>query len=147
MAQRRHNPRVAKSLRCYSIAETADLYGVHHQTVRNWLANGLHPIDAGRPILIHGGELNRFHGERRLAGKQICGPGELFCLGCRAARRPAGDVADYVPLTEKVGALSAICPVCTRMMGQRVNVRRLACFTAEVEVTVRYGPKPLVKSR
>jgi hypothetical protein len=146
MAKRRHNPRVAKSLRCYTIAETADLYNVHRQTVRNWLANGLHPIDAGRPILIHGTALNQFHNARRASEKQSCGPGELFCLGCRAARRPAGDVADYIPLTERVGALSAICPVCTRMMGQRVNPSRLACFAAEVEVTVRPGPPPLEKS-
>lgn len=143
MSKRRHHPRVAKSLRSYTIAETADLYSVHRQTVRNWLANGLRPIDGGRPILIHGTALNQFHATRRIAGRKTCGPAEMFCLGCRAARKPAGKVADYVPLTEKVGALSAICPVCARMMGQRVNAERLACFTAEIEVTIRPAPGPL----
>lgn len=147
MAKRRHNPRTAKSLRCYTIAQTAELYGVHRQTVRNWLANGLSPIDAGRPILIHGTVLNAFHNERRVAGKQSCGPGELYCLGCRAPRRPAGDVADYVCLNDKVGAISAICPACSRTMGQRVNAQRLACFEAEIEVTIRPAPEPLVGCR
>lgn len=143
MGNRRHNPRRAKSLRCYTIAETAELYDVHRQTVRNWLARGLEAIDAGRPILIHGTALNAFHSERRAAGKTSCAPGEMFCLSCRAPRRPAGDVADYLHLNEKVGTLSAICPACSRMMGQRVNTQRLAFFEAEIEVTFRPAPEPL----
>jgi len=130
MAIRRHNPRRAKSLRCYTIAETADLYDVHRQTVRNWLANGLEAIDAGRPILIHGRHLNLFHNARRLASKSKCGLGEVYCLSCREPRRPAGDMAEYTPLTDKVGTLSAICPECENMMTQRVNSEGLARFSA-----------------
>ncbi len=147
MVNRRHNPRLAKSLRCYTVAEVAELYGVHRQTVRNWLANGLDAVDAGRPILIHGAALNRFQRLRRDAEKQTCGPAELFCLGCRTPRRPAFDMAEYVPMTDKVGTLSAICPVCEGMMTQRVNAERLACFSAELDVTVRPAPEPLEESR
>ena len=143
MAKRRHNPRQAKSLRCYTISETADLYGVHRQTVRNWIGNGLPPVDAGRPILIHGTSLNRFHKVRRKSEKLSCGPGELFCLGCRAPRKPAGNMADFARMTDKVGTLSAICHVCEGMMGQRVNVQRLAAFPADIVVTIRPAPKPL----
>lgn len=137
---------MAKSLRCYTIADAAVLYGVHRQTVRNWLANGLSPIDSGRPILIHGTALNQFHKERRETSKQVCGEGELWCLGCREPRRPAAGMADFVPMTDKIGMLSAICPVCEGMMNQRVNARRLAFFSAEVGVTVRPAPEPLDES-
>lgn len=146
MANRRHNPRVAKSMRCYTIVEAAELYGVHRQTVRNWLADGLSALDAGRPILVHGSELNRFHKARRHAGKQSCGPGELFCLGCRSPRRPALDMVEYAPITQSVGTLSAICPTCERVMTQKVNGARLALFSPEVDASSRPAPKPLKKS-
>ena len=146
MRNRRHNPRRAKSLLCYSLAQAAELYGVHRQTVRNWLANGLDPIDQGRPILIHGTALNRFHAERRAASKRQCGPGEIYCLGCRAPRRPAADMADFVALSDKVGTISAICPSCGRIMTQRVNANRLARFSAELDVAIRPAPEPIKKS-
>lgn len=141
MGKRRHNPRVAKSLRCYSIIEVAELYGVHRQTVRHWLNNGLSPLDGGRPILIHGSELNRFHNARRNGGKLTCGPGELFCLGCRKPRRPAFDMADFVPITESIGTLSAICPTCGRMMTQKVNAERLARFSSELALAIQTGSR------
>lgn len=146
MSNRRQNPRLAKSLYSYTIIEAAELYGVHRNTVRHWLANGLTPLDAMKPVMIHGSELNRFHKARRLADARHCGTGEVYCLGCREPRRPAGDVADYTPLNEKIGTLSAICPVCERIMTQRVNAERLAQFEAEMEVTVRPVPEPIKRS-
>jgi len=140
MASRRPNPRLAKSLRSFTIAETAELYGVHRNTVRNWLDNGLAPNETKRPILIHGTALNHFHRARRLASRQTCGPGELFCLACRRPRRPAGDIADFNPVTALVGTITGICPVCDRLMSQRVNAPRLARFEAEIEVSRR--PRP-----
>ena len=143
MASRRHNPKRAKSLHSFTIAEAADLYSVHRNTVRHWLVEGLDPIDARKPVLIHGSELNRFHAARRQSVKQTCGPFELFCLGCRAPRRPASDIADFTALTASVGALQAICPVCDRIMTQRVNAARLERLGLEIEVTVRLAREPI----
>lgn len=143
MASRRHNPKRAKSLHSFTIAEAAELYAVHRNTVRHWLAEGLEPIDGRKPLLIHGSALNRFHAARRQSVKQTCGPHELFCLACRAPRRPASDMADYIPKTAAVGALVAICPVCERIMTQRVNAARLTRLAAEIAVTIRLGPEPI----
>ena len=90
---------------------------------------------------------NSFHRARRDKVAQTCGPGEVYCLGCRGPRRPAGSIADFTPMTEKVGTLSAICPVCEGMMTQRVNGARLAQFAAELEVTVRRAPETIEESR
>ena len=144
MATRRQNPKLAKSLLCYSLTEAADLYGVHRNTVRMWQASGLQPIDQSRPIMFHGAELNRFHRRRRQADRQKCGDCEVFCLSCRKPRRPALGMADYTPMSEKVGSLSAICPVCERVMTQRVNAARLARFAAEMAVTIRPAHQPLM---
>ena len=147
MPRRRQNPRLAKSLRCYTIPEASELYDVHRNTVRHWLANGLATIDNGRPILIHGEELNRFHKERREASKVVCGLAELYCLRCRRPKRPAGDIADYVPVTDKVGTLSAICPDCQGMMSQRINEERLQRFSAEIDIKNRPVAEALEESR
>jgi predicted transcriptional regulator len=146
MAIRRHNPRLAKSMRCYTIVEAADLYGVHRQTVRNWLADGLAALDGLRPVLIHGSELNRFHRSRRMERKQRCGPGELFCLACRAPRRPALGMVEFTPTKVNVGTLSAICPTCECVMTQKVNPIRLALFQSSPAPLIEPRPAPLEKS-
>jgi transposase-like protein len=51
MAHRRFNPRIAKSHRTYTVEEVAGTFGVHKNTVRRWVAEGLPVIDARRPML------------------------------------------------------------------------------------------------
>lgn len=146
MANRRYNPRRAKSLHNFTISEAADLYGVHRNTVRHWLADGLKPLDNRKPIIIHGTALNDFHRSRRHAVRQACGHCEVYCFACRAPRRPAGAIADFSPITPKVGALSALCSVCGGMMTQRINAEKLKRFLSEVEVSIRPPPEPIEES-
>jgi excisionase family DNA binding protein len=130
----------------YTIAEAAELYGVHRQTVRHWLGNGLKPNDAGKPVLIHGSELNRFHAARRTAGKQPCGPDELYCLACKAPRRPAGSIADFSRGGDTGGTVTGICPECENIMSQRVNASRLAILRTQLDVAFRPAPEPIGES-
>ena len=146
MGSRRHDPRRAKSHFSYTMLEAAELYGVHRQTVRHWLGNGLNPIDGRRPVLIHGSELNRFHGQRRTARKRPCGPDELYCFGCKAPRRPAGAMADYSPGNGLSGVVTAICPECNRIMRQNVNAERLASLRTNLEVAIRPEAEPIRES-
>jgi transposase len=69
------NPRLVKLHRNYSVEDVARLFGLHKNTVRVWLKQGLEPIDDRRPKLILGWELSRFLYERRQRGKQSCGQG------------------------------------------------------------------------
>lgn len=128
MGRRYRSPRLAKRHRCYTVEQTARLYECHKNTVRAWLKGDLEPIDGRRPILIKGSALNAFHAKRRESACRRCGPGELYCLPCRKPQRPAGDTAEYSPITSKVGVIRAICPCCGRSMFQRVNAARLAVF-------------------
>ena len=88
------------------------MFGSHRNTVRDWLRAGLKSIDGRRPSLILGSELRRFLIERRAKRKRPIPPGMIFCLRCREPRRPAGDMADYVPLASTFGNLQGICPIC-----------------------------------
>jgi len=136
---RRHDYRRAKKRRLYTAEELARLYGVHKNTVRNWVKTGLRPVDDQRPLLFKGADVAAFHKERRDAAKRPCGPGQFYCLPCRERRAPAGDMTDYIPQTDKTGNLRGICPVCDRMMHRRVRCDRLGEIARGLDVTFLGG--------
>jgi hypothetical protein len=127
---------LAKVHRCYTVAEAADLYTCHRNTVRLWMRQGLEPVAPAKPFLFHGAALNAFHAARRSDGKRPCQPGELYCLPCRKTQRPAGGLFDYTAQSPTTGTVTAICPDCGRLMHQRVNRARLAGFEAEGSATL-----------
>lgn len=134
MKRRHHNHRLVKIHRSYTADEIAKLFCIHKNTVRHWVKEGLVTVDDKRPMLIHGHDLRAFLQARRLKNKQTCKPGELYCVRCRAPRSPAGDMADYDPITEKFGNLIAICPDCGCLMNRRVSMARIGEFRGKVEI-------------
>ena len=136
MRRRLPNPRLAKSRMTYNVAEIAELYDCHRNTVRNWLRLGLETIDEHRPALVKGNALNAFHASRRAAGKRPCGPAQLYCAPCRQPREPAGEVAECVEINPKIWKISATCPACGARMTQRVGARRLAEFRERVHLAM-----------
>jgi Helix-turn-helix domain len=133
---RHPNPRRAKIHRSYSVEEVSRLFAVHKNTVRNWLRQGLAPIDGHRPTVIRGMELRRFLTDRRSRAKQICGPGRIYCLPCRAPKVPDGNMAECIALSETTGALTGICPDCGRMIYRRVNPQKIGAVCGGLDVTV-----------
>jgi hypothetical protein len=130
--------RLAKTHRCYTIAQAAELYGRHRNTVRLWMKHGLEPIEPVRPFLFHGTALNAFHAKRRKDGKRPCKPGEVYCLPCRKPQQPAGGIFEYLPITTVTGKVTAICPDCGRLMHQRVNRSRLIAFEAQASIKLHW---------
>ena len=115
--------------------EVSNLFGIHKNTVRNWLKQGLVTIDGQRPILILGRELLRFLTERRLKTKQSCGPGRFYCIACRAPKVPAGNMADCIPMSASSGNLCGICPDCNRLIYRRVNLTKIDAVRGDLEIT------------
>jgi hypothetical protein len=139
MGNRRLNPRQAKIHRSYTVEEVACLYGVHKNSVREWIKAGLPVIDDKRPMLIFGQELAKFLQARRIRNKHTCQPGQMYCVRCRAPRTAAGDMADYLPETEKLGMLKAICPDCDSMMNRRVSMAKLEQVRGKLTITFPQG--------
>jgi hypothetical protein len=135
MGTRHPNPRLAKIHRSYSVEEVSRLFGIHKNTVRNWLRQGLEPIDDHRPIVILGLELRRFVTDRRARARLTCGPGRIFCLPCRAPKTPAGNMADCIVVSETRGTLRGICPDCDRMIYRRVNPKKLDTVRGHLDVS------------
>lgn len=119
--RRAPNHRLVKIHRTYEVFEIARLFACHRNTVRNWLRTGLVAIDDRRPLLVRGNELVRYLQARRVRHRCRCGPGELYCVKCRAPRRAAADLVDYVSITITSGNLRGICPECGTLMHRRVR--------------------------
>ena len=109
----------------YSIVEVAELLGVHKNTVRQWMRNGLTAMDDRRPILIYGQVLKRFLLDRRSARKSPCQTHEFYCLKCRAPRVPWGMVVDVTIRSPRLFNLHAICEVCDTAMHKAAGQEKL----------------------
>lgn len=143
---RRPNPRLVKIHRSYTVDEVACLFGKHKNTVRAWLKEGLPACDTKRPTLILGAALRAFLEVKRTKHKKPCGAGEIYCVRCREPRKPAGQMAEYRPLTDTSGNLIGICPECDCMMFRRTNRAKVALIEGELEVTFAKAQEHIVKS-
>lgn len=137
MGKRHPNPRLAKIHRNYTVEEVAGLFGVHRNTVREWVKQGLQTNDNRRPMLILGRDLVTYLRARRAKNRQTCQPGEIYCVRCRAPRAAAGDMADYQPITEALGNLVAICSCCEAIMNRRVSRSKLVEICGQLDITMR----------
>lgn len=146
MGKRHPNHRLVKIHRSYTVEEVAGLFGHHKNTVRMWIKNGLPTIDKQRPMLILGADLAEFLQARRAKNKRSCKPDEIYCVRCRAPRRPAGGLVEYTPVTATSGTLVAICPVCQSIMYRCTNLAKLQSWTditmpqAQRHISERGGP-------
>ena len=64
MGYRNPNPRLAKIHRSYSVDDVSRLFKIHKNTVRNWLRQGLEPIDDQRPTLRSKFHLGTANGDK-----------------------------------------------------------------------------------
>ena len=140
---RRRNPRLAKIHRNYTVEEIAALYGVHKNTVREWIKKGLPVLDKKRPMLILGNDSFQFLQERRQKNKKKCKPGEIYCVKCREPRLPESLEAEYQSLSDTQGFLIGICPCCEILIYRRVSLAKLTHARGELTITMPKGLKHL----
>jgi len=145
MGKRYPNPQLVKIHRSYTVEEVARLLGKHKNTVRNWVKDGLATIHDKRPMLILGLDIVAFLQARRVKNKQSCKPGQLYCVRCRVPKFPAGDMADYEPVTEKFGNLTAICPDCDSIINRRVSLARIWQVCGNLDITFPKELRHIVK--
>jgi hypothetical protein len=135
MRKRRPNHRLVKIHRSYTVEEVARLFGAHKNTVRAWVKAGLPTCDSKRPTLILGRELAAYLQARRTKNKRPCKPGEIYCVRCRAPKRPAGDMAEYQPTTATLGNLIGICPDCEGFIYRRASRTKLPEIQGNLDFT------------
>ena len=134
---RRPGWRAVKRRRSYTYEEAARTLRVHKNTVRNWArAEGLPVLTGGKPHLILGCDLIDFLQVRKERRRVRLKPGEFYCFGCKAARRPAEGLVEVLPGGAGPANLRAICPACEQLMHRRVARARIGEFCADLGLTV-----------
>lgn len=132
---RRADWRRIKAKYSYTVEEAARALNLHRNTVRNWIRRGgLAAMTGSRPHLILGSVLIEFLKATRLALKRKCRLGELYCLKCRAPRKPVAELIEHRPMTSGRTRIVAICSTCERLMHRFVANRNLAASLRELGV-------------
>lgn len=137
MPKSRANPRLIKLHRAYTVEEAALLLGKHKNTLRAWIKLGLPVLTAQRPALILGSDLRTFLEARRKRSARPCCPGTIYCFKCRAPKRPAGGMVDYVPSNASGGNLKALCESCGTVMNRRIALAEIGSRMPGVDVQIR----------
>lgn len=146
MKKRHPNYRLVKIHRSYTVEEIAKLFSSHKNTVRRWIKDGLTCIDDKRPMLVLGQVLVEFLQTRRAKNRRICKQGELYCVRCRSPKSPAGDMAEYFPVTQKFGNLTAICPDCDAIMNRLVSLAKIDEFRGKMDISFSEAQRHLIES-
>ena len=134
MAKRRLNPNLAKIHRNYTVEEVAILYGVHKNTVRAWLKNGLKACNDTKPLLILGCDLREFLKTKNNQGKQKCKLWEIYCVRCREPKEPYGGMVDYQPRTSSKGSIVGLCPCCESPIYKFFSLAKLEGIIGKLDV-------------
>ena len=149
----RPNYRAIKSRRPYLVEQAARTLSVHKNTVRRWIKQGLPTVGGRGPVLMQGADIIDFLVGQRVDAKRPCPAGHVYCLKCRAPRRPAGGMGEYVPLKATSGDLSALCGDCMTMMHRRTKEADLDRLWPDLEITrraaqthLRPSPSPSLNS-
>lgn len=132
-----------RSLWNYTVSEIAVQLGVHRNTVRGWMKDGLAVATERRPFLVRGCDLRAFLDQRRAKRKQPLSDGEIYCVACRGPKRPAGNMADLAPKTSTYGTLLGLCPDCGRVIRRVVSRRKLERVASDLEVCIASATETL----
>lgn len=132
----RFNPQLVKIHFSYPVEVIARMLGVHKNTVRAWLKAGLEAIDDRRPGMVQGRVLRAFLERKRTVNRSKCPPGTLYCVKCRAPRRPALGMVDFIPLRLSSGNLRALCETCGTLMHRAANKASLSALMPNLEVRI-----------
>lgn len=135
MKTRRPNYRLVKIHRNYTVEDIAALFGVHKNTVRTWIKAGLPTCDSKRPALILGQALRDFLQAKLAKHKKSCAPGEIYCVRCRVPQKPAGQMAEYQPVTAVFGNLIGICPTCDCVIYRRASLSKIEQIRGDLDIT------------
>lgn len=132
--KRTYNTRRIRKNYAYEVDEVAELFGLHTNSVRLWLLQGLKSTDGKRPTLVHGTDLADFLNGRQARRKRPCKPTEFYCCRCRRPRTPWENVVDVEIQDERRLLLKAVCSKCGGALNRIGSVRKLAEYKTLFEI-------------
>lgn len=131
---RSYNPNKARVNRTYTVRELMRLYRVVAGTISAWVSDGLRPCDGKRPYLFRGEDVRAYINRRRSSDKRPCGPGQIYCVACKAVKTPAGASVVCRPVCSKSANLIGDCPTCCRPIFRRVSIAKIGGIIGKLNI-------------
>lgn len=128
-----------KEHRVYSVPQVISLYGIHRNTLSNWVHSGLRPSNDSGLQLFRGLELIRFHKERRERSRHRLRQGEFKCFRCKAAVFPALEGLCIEPAIKHAGMALASCPDCDAALHKLLNETECNMLRDALENNITLG--------
>lgn len=125
---RRANPMAVKAALTYEIGEAAAVLGKSPATIRNWIKDGLPVMASRKPYLISGAAIRSYLRDKYQKSKSPLAPDELFCLSCRAGRKPKGMAVEVFANTPKTTRLKGVCECCGACSNRMISNSKLHVF-------------------
>ncbi|MEO0371365.1 MAG: hypothetical protein AAF231_07910 [Pseudomonadota bacterium] len=92
-----------------------------------------------RPFLILGDALRHLLEHRAKAAKAPLQPDQLYCLTCKASRKPMGLMVDCIPQTPKTARLLGLCEVCGGTCNRMISQTKIDHFSRTFEIAIKEG--------
>ncbi|MDG1182661.1 MAG: hypothetical protein P8N30_08085 [Tateyamaria sp.] len=134
---KRVSTRKIKKNRLYGYGEAGAALGVNAHTIRSWRSSGLVVMAATTPHYILGAELIRYV-EAKQAKKSVkMAMDQMYCLSCKAPKKPLWGMVDYVPVNDTRGRLTGLCETCESGLQRFVGKGDLSKFGQIYEITIK----------
>ena len=132
----------------HTISQAAKALECSTATIRNWVKEGLPIMTDQKPFLIDGRDLRAFARERSERLKWVRpktnAPWNYFaCFRCKAYRKPALLMVDYVPSGPKKGRMEGICDACEATIIKFCNADKLPQYSTTLDVEYQSGSDTL----
>ena len=122
------NPMLVKASRTYDVLEAARALGRTPATIRHWIKDGLEVLAARKPYLILGQSIRDYIRAKSASRKKPLSQDEIYCLSCRAGRRPLDMAVTLHAQTRKTCRINGICDTCGAPMSRIISLSKAQHF-------------------
>ncbi|WP_050605477.1 hypothetical protein [Ruegeria sp. 6PALISEP08] len=122
------NPMLVKASRTYDVLEATRALGRTPATIRNWIKDGLVVLASRKPYLILGQAIRDYIRAKSASRKKALSQDEIYCLSCRAGRRPLDMAVTRHFQTSKTCRINGICNACGAPMSRIISLSKAQHF-------------------
>ncbi|MCX8954081.1 hypothetical protein OU790_11605 [Ruegeria sp. NA] len=122
------NPMRVKASRTYDVIEAANALGRTPATIRHWIKDGLEVLASRKPYLILGQAIRDYIRVKSASRKKTLSQDEIYCLSCRAGRRPVDMAVTRHSQTSKTCRINGICNTCGAPMSRIISLSKAQHF-------------------
>lgn len=132
---KRANPMAVKAALAYTIDEAAQALNKNPATIRNWIKDGLHVMSSSKPYLMSGAAIRTYLRKKHAAAKRPLEADQLYCVCCRAGRKPANMAVLISQIAPKTSLLKGQCGHCSGVSTRMIATSRVDEFAHTFDIT------------